>query len=317
MSDCSMIRASAPGSIMLMGEHAVLRGALAIACAVDRYIHVELRPGDDDRVCVDSALGVYESTLGELAESSELQFVIAALRQWRSHLASGFELKITSEFSHRVGLGSSAAVVAALTVVLDRFAGTGFSTEQLFDSALKVIHQVQNGRGSGTDLAASLYGGVIAYRVEPRELIPLKGLPTLSLWYVGYKMKTPDVLELVETKRQRYPELYDGLDRLMEQCSLNARAAVDNSDWNALGELMNVYQGLMDALGVCDGNLAELVYRLRSAEGVLGAKISGSGLGDCVVALGSAKVGDLRFEEIPIGLSARGTESEQLAESRS
>ena len=64
---------------------------------------------------------------------------------------------------------------------------------KLYDAALAVIHTVQNGRGSGTDLAASLYGGLIAYRAAPRELSPLSGAPDIALWYVGYKMKTPDV----------------------------------------------------------------------------------------------------------------------------
>lgn len=308
MSVSSKIEVSAPGSIMLMGEHAVLRGELAIACAVDKYIHLSLKPCDDRQIRVVSALGQYQASLDELPDQPELSFVVAALRQWQPSLPCGFELSIVSEFSHQVGLGSSAAVVAALTVALDRLAGTGLNREQQFDAALQVIHTVQNGRGSGTDLAASLYGGLIGYRVEPRELRPLKGLPTLSLWYVGYKMKTPAVLELVERKTARYPQLYTQLDRLMGQCCEQAQQAIDDSDWPALGELMNLYQGLMDALGVNDANLSQLIYRLRANAGVLGAKISGSGLGDCVVALGAGRPEGLSYQEIPIAVSGRGTE---------
>lgn len=308
MSDYSTIRASAPGSIMLMGEHAVLRGELAIACAVNRYIHVELTPRTDSEVHIHSALGDYQARLDALPDAPELQFVVTALRQWRPKLPAGLELRIESEFSHKVGLGSSAAVIAALTAALDRFAATGLTREQQFDAALKTIHAVQNGRGSGTDLAASLYGGLIAYRVSPRELRPLHGTPTLSLWYVGYKMKTPAVLELVERKTAAYPQLYAELDRLMGRCCEQAQQAIEAGDWPALGELMKLYQGLMDALGVNDANLSELVYRLRATDGILGAKISGSGLGDCVVALGEGDPGALPYERIPVGVSARGTE---------
>lgn len=308
MSDFSTIRVSAPGSIMLMGEHAVLRGALAIACAVNRYIHIELVPRSDRQVHLISALGEYRADLDNLTPHDELQFAVCAIEQWRGRLPGGIDIRIESEFSHKVGLGSSAAVVAALTHALDLYAETALGKEQLFDEALRTIHKVQNGRGSGTDLAASLYGGVIAYRVDPRELIPLKGLPALSLWYVGYKMKTPAVLELVEQKTARFPELYAELDRLMESCSLKARDAIDQSDWSALGELMNLYQGLMDALGVNDANLSALVFGLRSVDGILGAKISGSGLGDCVVALGEGRPKGLLYEEIPVAVSARGTE---------
>ncbi|WP_432698030.1 mevalonate kinase [Marinobacterium sp. YM272] len=306
MSDCSTIRASAPGSIMLMGEHAVLRGARAIACAVDSYIHLTLIPREDRQVSIQSALGAYSATLDQLPESDDLSFVVTAIRHWAGQLPAGLDLRIESEFSHTVGLGSSAAVVAALTVALDRFAGTDMSREQQFDAALRVIHAVQNGRGSGTDLAASLYGGLIAYRVEPRELRPLQGLPPLSLWYVGYKMKTPAVLALVEQRSQRFPMLYAGLDRLMADCCAQAEAAIDSSDWDALGELMNIYQGLMDALGVNDANLSELIYRLRAEQGNRGAKISGSGLGDCVVVLGQKAPDNLAYQQIPVAVSARG-----------
>ncbi len=306
MCASSTIRVSAPGSIMLLGEHAVLRGAMAIACAVDKYIHVTLVPRSDRLVCVESALGDYRASLDELPDAPALAFVVAALRRWRPRLPGGFTLRIESEFSHTVGLGSSAAVVAASCVALARFAGETPTPECLFDEALAVIHDVQQGRGSGTDLAASLYGGLIAYRVEPRQLEPLPGLPPLGLWYVGYKMKTPAVLALVEGHAARYPELYRGLDQLMADCSERAVAAIRAQDWRALGELMNLYQGLMDALGVCDRQLAALVYRLREGEGVFGSKISGSGLGDCVVTLGHDPALQAPGEPIDIAISACG-----------
>lgn len=308
MYTSSTIRARAPGSIMLLGEHAVLRGATAIACAVDRYISVSLEPIAGSRVRVESALGHWEVDLHALPPQAvpEQAFVLAALRRWQARLPSGFRLRIEAEFAHTLGLGSSAAVVAALAVVLDRFSGIERSAEALFAEGLAVIHEVQQGRGSGTDLAASLHGGLIAYRVAPRRLEPLPGLPPLGLWYVGYKMKTPEVLALVEGKAARYPELHAGLDRLMAECTEQAVAAIRAQQWSALGELMNFYQGLMDALGVCDRQLAALVYRLREGEGVLGSKISGSGLGDCVVTLGEDPRLQAPGEAIPVAVAPVG-----------
>ncbi|MDD2236061.1 MAG: galactokinase family protein, partial [Kiritimatiellae bacterium] len=51
---------SAPGTLMLMGEHAVLRGAPALACAVDQRIQVDLQCRRDGRLRIESALGTYE-----------------------------------------------------------------------------------------------------------------------------------------------------------------------------------------------------------------------------------------------------------------
>lgn len=309
----SIIKTRAPGSIMLLGEHAVLRGATAIACAVDKYMEVTLEPLEGRQVRVLSALGEYRGTLDSLPDAPELAFVVAALRRWSDQLPGGCELRIEADFSHTVGLGSSAAVVAAVTTALARFAGQSTAPDALFEPALAVIHEVQQGRGSGTDLAASLFGGLIAYRMQPRRLEPLPGLPPLGLWYVGYKMKTPAVLALVERSRDRYPELYRGLDRLMADCSERAVSAIQQQDWSALGELINIYQGLMDALGVCDGKLAALVYRLREGTGVYGSKISGSGLGDCVLTLGHDPALNAPGEPIAIAVSATGT---RILESR-
>ncbi len=307
MSAYSKIEVSAPGSLMLMGEHAVLFGEPALACAVDARLAVTLVPRPDRQVRIDSALGQYSGSLDALLPMPELAFVLAVIERYQPKLPQGFELIIRSGFSHTVGLGSSAAVTAATTAALAAYAGLSTEPEALFAVALAAVHQVQHGRGSGTDLAASIYGGVIGYDMAPAEVRPLSGLPPIALYYSGYKMKTPDVLALVEHKAARQPELYAGIYRLMGQTSRAAEQAVQAQNWSALGELMNIYQGLMDALGVCDATLAEMIHRLRAEPGVQGAKISGSGLGDCVLALGQVKA-ELPWEAIPVSVAATGVE---------
>jgi mevalonate kinase len=307
VSAYSKIEVTAPGSIMLMGEHAVLFGEPALACAVEARLTVTLVPRSDRRVLIDSALGQYSGSLDELSSMPELAFVLAVIAGYQSQLQRGFELSIRSGFSHTVGLGSSAAVTAATTAALAAYAGQSTDPETLFARALTAVHQVQHGRGSGTDLAASLYGGVIGYDMAPAQVRPLSGLPPIALYYSGYKMKTPEVLARVEQKAARQPELFAGLYRLMGQTSQAAEKAVNHQDWDGLGELMNLYQGLMDALGVCDATLAQMIYRLRAEPGVLGVKISGSGLGDCVLALGRVESA-LPWESIPVSVAAKGVE---------
>jgi mevalonate kinase len=69
-----------------------------------------------------------------------------------------------------------------------------------------------------------------------------------------------------------------------------------------------MYQGLMDALGVNDLALSDIIYSLRKSEVILGAKISGSGLGDCVIALGTDDSLALPYEMIPVAVSGVGVE---------
>lgn len=315
------IKVTAPGSLMLMGEHAVLFGQRALACAVDKRITVTLTPRTDRKLNIDSALAQYHSDLDQLTSEPALSFVLAAIKRQLARLPSGFDLQIRSEFSHTVGLGSSAAVTVAVVAALQTFTGNSSTDQQaLFNEALAVVHQVQDGRGSGTDLVAAVYGGVVGYSVATADTAPqirvLQGLPTISLFYVGYKMKTPDVLKRVEGFAAQAPELYAELYRLMGQTCEQAERAVDNADWPQLGRLMNIYQGLMDALGVNDRNLAEIIYTLRSSPDVLGAKISGSGLGDCVLALGNPSdypfSNEPSYEQIPVAVSQKGVTVEYI-----
>jgi mevalonate kinase len=304
------IKVTVPGSIMLLGEHAVLFGEKALACAVDKYIHLQLTPRTDRKVRIDSALAQYESDLEQLAAEPRLSFVIAAISRFEPELSCGFDLSIRSEFSHTVGLGSSAAVTAGTVAALAAYIGRSTDPADLFEHALAVVHEVQDGRGSGTDLVASIYGSIVSYRVEPRQIVALQGLPEISLYYVGYKTPTPEVLKLIEQQSQYQPEFYSQLYRLMGELTEAAEVAVSAGDWAGLGRIMNHYQGLMDALGVADLALCDIIYRLRQSPHVLGAKISGSGLGDCVLALGADPELALNYEQIPVAVSEQGVSIE-------
>ncbi|MEN8260526.1 MAG: GHMP kinase, partial [Pseudomonadota bacterium] len=54
-------------------------------------------------------------------------------------------------------------------------------------------------------------------------------------------------------------------------------------------------QELMDEMGVNTPELQEIVSALQESAGVFGAKISGSGLGDCAVGLGYAELKDMNY----------------------
>lgn len=301
-----MIRVKVPGSLMLMGEHAVLQGELALALAVDSFVEVCLTPRSDRRVIIDSALAKYDASLDQLESNARLSFVLTAIQAYQAKLDFGFDLQISSEFSHQVGLGSSAAVTAGVIAAMSQLCHEQLTPEQLFERSLAVVHTVQGGRGSGTDLVASIFGGIVAYRVSPREIRRLDASPAIDLYYVGYKLATPEVISRVEAMAKSAPDFYRQLYRLMGQTTEAAERAIKQHDWPLLGQLMNSYAGLLDALGVCDINLADLQYRLRACEQVLGAKISGSGLGDSVIVLGRAESLGLDYLHIPVSISPQG-----------
>lgn len=273
---------------MLMGEHAVLRGQPAIVCAINKRMKALLTPREDTAVFLHSALGEHETTLDELAPNESFRFVLGAIRACREGLEQGFELDIKSEMSHQMGLGSSAAVTVATLAALAGAQGKSPDPQCLLECGTKIIRKVQGGVGSGADVAASTYGGCLRYFVEPQDVVKLSPAPQLTVLYSGSKMPTPEVIAVVEENRKKQPEPFDRLDALIGDVVQRAFEAAARADWAAMGELMNVNQGLMDALGVSNAKLAELVYALREDPKIHGSKISGSGLGDCVVGLGKA-----------------------------
>jgi len=281
------ISISAPGSIMLLGEHAVLRGYPAVVCAVDRRMHLTLTPRSDQVINILSeALGSFSCDINSITIQKPFQFVLAAIKRYAAQLTSGFDLKIDSEFSDKVGLGSSAAVTAAAVALLEQWLFDQCDRSHICSIAIDVVREVQGGRGSGADVAASVFGGALLYWSSPMRIEPLNYYPDISLVYVGYKMPTVDVIKHVARLASKEPEQFVEIFKGLGKCVLMGAQAIQKQDWQALGRIFDWHQTLQKALGTSDQTINDLVAQLEKEPTVLSAKISGSGLGDCVVALG-------------------------------
>ncbi len=297
---------------MLMGEHAVLHGQPAIVTAISKRMKVELTPRNDSVVLLHSTLGEHETTLEELGPNESFRFVLGAIRACRAGIGQGFELDIRSEMSHQMGLGSSAAVTVATLAALAGAQGQAVDPHTLMERGIRIIRKAQGGVGSGADVAASAYGGVLRFFAEDPEVVSLPVAPKLTVLYSGSKTPTPEVISIVEENRKNQPEVFAELDELIGDLVRRAFAAATAEDWEGVGELMNIHQGLLDALGVSNAKLSELVYDLREDPNILGSKISGAGLGDCVVGLGKAMRRDWGVPSLAIQVEPAGAGVEPL-----
>jgi mevalonate kinase len=307
MADDVAITVSAPGSLMLLGEHAVLHGHHALVGAINRRITVSLFPIEKAEVRIVSALGSYECPLSDLADHPSLRFVLQAIRQHVAQLPSGFELKIESEFSADIGFGSSAAVtVATHGAVLNWILGEAPAPKTVFEQALQTVLAVQ-GRGSGADLAASVFGGMVGYTTAP-SFEPVTVAVPLTAVYCGYKTPTPEVILKVEQLRAEDPRKYERIYREMDVCAVSAVEGLRRHDLPGLGTLLNRNQQLMDELGVNTPELREIVDALQTAPDVFGAKISGSGLGDCAIGIGYAELKAFAYPVYHLEIVPRGIE---------
>lgn len=301
----STITTSAPGSLMLLGEHAVLHGKRALVCAINRRITVQLFQSLGNSVGIVSSLGNYQSPLNHLADHPSFRFVLQAIKQHRDQIPSGFELRIDSEFLADIGFGSSAAVTVATHAALMRWTRNQAPKHQeLFSQCLETVHAVQ-GRGSGADLAASIFGGVVGYSTVP-EFQPLEIVLPLTAVYCGYKTPTPEVIQKVAALRGVDPEKYDRIYSEMDASVGEALSNLRNSNFPAFGKILDRNQWLMDELGVNTPELQNIVEVLQAAPEISGAKISGSGMGDCAVGIGHVDLNGLgdqvyHLETTPVG----------------
>ena len=281
--------ATAPGSLMLLGEYAVLHGKHAIVCAVNKRITVTLTPRQDKRIEILSSLhGRFVTELPALQTAESFRFVIGVLQQYHSKLKTGCDLNITTDFSDKMGLGSSAAVTVATLSAVVSWLNINLSPQELTHEARHIIKTIQS-VGSGADVAASVHGGIISYLAQPLQIEKFTTFHPITVLYSGYKTTTVSAIQQVNESFAIYPNLFHQMTNVIGECSSQGIQFLRTQDWKNLGKVMNVQQGLMEALGVSTNLLHDMVGNLRQQPGILGAKISGSGLGDCIIGLGKLK----------------------------
>lgn len=310
-----MILTSAPATLMLMGEHAVLRNYPCLVAAANLRLKVKLKARVDQNIHLTSSLGSLTTSLTNLEMTAPFTFVLSVIKQFQHKLKHGFELEITSDFGSAIGLGSSAATLIATTAALFHYSHNQAGTQtEIFNLAKKSLLEVQ-GLGSGADLAAALLGGIVYYQMKPLHIEKLPEHIELSLIYSGSKMATVDVVKKVNQACDEAPELYQKHFQEISTAVELGKTALLNNDIPALADAFIVNQNIMEAMQLSNTNIDEIIKRLNEDAGILAAKISGSGLGDCVIGLG--KLFDHKFpgndfeqrqgiKSIPIELSSLG-----------
>ena len=287
------IKVSAPGKLMLFGEHAVIYHWPCLVTAIDQRMRVWIKkkPGAKIEIeALDVGVAGYARKVEDLGKKANIpkgvRFLEAATKNFfeKYEVQSGLKIRTKSEFSSAFGFGSSSAVTVGTLRGLGALFKIRLGKKQLFNLAYRTVLDVQ-GVGSGFDLAAAIWGRTVYFVTGGRTIVPLKikKLP-LVIGYTGIKADTPTLVHQVAQLRRRQPRLVNGIFDNIALLTQKAKSVLLKSDWQAAGELMNLNQGFLAALGVNTPELASLVFAAREA-GAYGAKLSGAGGGDCMIAL--------------------------------
>jgi len=294
------IYASAPGKIIIFGEHAVVYGRPAIAIPVTQVNAKAVitpnplsPPGKIRVVAPDIAL---MADLDQLPAghplATSIRCVLASLKISRP---PSLTLRVTSTIPLAAGLGSGAAVSVAIIRALSAFLGHPFPDDQVSELSFQV-EKIHHGTPSGIDNSVITYGKPVFFaRGKPIEFLEVTHPFMLVIGDTGVRSPT---VEVVADVRQRWLTESNLMERLFDAAgavALEGRQAVEGGDYPLLGQLMNRNHAILQEMNVSSLDLDRLVEASLVA-GAVGAKLSGGGRGGNMIALvtpeSSAKVID-------------------------
>ncbi|MDQ1064661.1 phosphomevalonate kinase [Streptomyces canus] len=332
----------APGKLFVAGEYAVVEpGNPAVLVAVDRQVTVAVSgPGDDagpapDGVVVSSDLGLrsvpwrwhegrlvvrggYDGprTRRELAHVVTAVETVGRLLTERGLPVPALDVSVSSrlhENGRKFGLGSSGAVTVATVAAVASFCGLELSRDERFRLAMLATAELDP-KASGGDLAASTWGGWIAYQAPDRDFVldlarrlgvgralrapwpghavrrlpPPAGL-TLEVGWTGEPASTASLVSGLHRRAWRGSLSHQRFVATTTDCVRSAVTALETGDRPAL--LRQIRRARRE-LARLDGEVRLGIFTpgltalCDAAEAVGGAaKPSGAGGGDCGIAL--------------------------------
>lgn len=287
------MKSSAPGKIILFGEHAVVYKRPALAVPVNQVqVDVEVLDSDKPGVWIDAPIVNLQGELSTLPSDHPIGSVILKVFQ-RLGLSSpsgrgvggeGISVTITSTIPVAAGLGSGAAVSVALIRALSSFLNRPLSNEQVNQLVFEV-EKLHHSTPSGIDNTVITYNMPVYYiKEKPIETFKCGKPFTIVIGDTGIPAPTKesvgDVRRLWLRDQNRFESIFDEV----AQISTMARHLIETGRPELLGELMDHNHEFLQQMTVSSPELDVLVAAARKA-GALGAKLSGGGRGGNMIAL--------------------------------
>ncbi|MCB0022955.1 MAG: mevalonate kinase [Caldilinea sp.] len=282
-----MFLATAPGKVILVGEHAVVYGRPAIAAPVWQTVATATiapaAPGSGCHIIApDVGLAL---RLADAGDDEPLAVVTRlALARLGITRAPDWQITLHSDIPIASGMGSGAALSTALVRAVMLGAGHAAEPAEVSDLVYE-SERFYHGTPSGIDNTVVAYGMPIWFvKGQPPE--PFVPAHPISLAIADSGIRSPTKETVGDVRRAwsedpaRYEDIFDEIGRTV----LAARHALEAGDSLELGRVMDANQTLLERLDVSSPVLATLIGAARKA-GALGAKLSGGGRGGNMIAL--------------------------------
>lgn len=286
---------SAPGKVILFGEHAVVYGQPAIAAPVSQLrAWAAVSDGQAPGVYVvapDLGQEIWLQQGGSALRIDDALAAAISIVQQAAGLPAlpPLHIEVRSDIPIASGLGSGAATAAALIRALaQHLQRADLACDDSVAALTYEVEKIHHGTPSGIDnTVVALEKPVYFVRQQPHNRIePFTVVRPLTLLIAntGIRSSTRVVVGDVRRQWQRDPSRFEALFAACGHIANQARDALQQGDLAALGALMNENQRLLQEMTVSNRQLEDLVRAALSA-GALGAKLSGGGRGGNMIAL--------------------------------
>jgi mevalonate kinase len=281
-----MKSSSAPGKIILFGEHAVVYGRPALAVPVTQ-VQATATVSENSRggVMIEAPNINLSADLSSLPSDHPLVFVInSVFSTLKISNPPACTVYLQSTIPVASGLGSGAAVSVAIIRALSGFLGKPLLDEKVNLLAFEA-EKLYHGTPSGIDNTVVTYAKPVYFILKK----PIKtfhvGAPfTIMIGGTGISAPTKDsvgsVRKLWQADKPRWEKVFTRVGEIV----WNARQAIERGDVAELGRLMDANHALLQEMTVSCVELDDLVEAARKS-GALGAKLSGGGRGGNMIAL--------------------------------
>ncbi|HEY4720552.1 MAG TPA: mevalonate kinase [Anaerolineae bacterium] len=279
-----MITASAPGKIILFGEHAVVYGRPAIAVPVTQVqATATIRPGGHGIVI--QAIDTHETiALDRAGPNHPLAAIVRSTLKHLGIFTADLSITVRSTIPIASGLGSGAAVSTAIVRALAMWANVALD-DATVNTLVYEIEKLHHGTPSGIDNTVIAYNRPVYFiKGQPIQTFTVACPFTVAIGNTGIasptKIAVGDVRYNWETDRDQYEARFDQIGAVAQE----ARAAIEAGQTDRLGPLMDRNQELLRAITVSSPELERLIDAAKSA-GAAGAKLVGGGRGGNMIAL--------------------------------
>lgn len=281
-----MTTASAPGKVILLGEHAVVYGRPALAVPVsDLRARARVEDTQKPGVRLRAPQIGLDSQLDDMDEAHPLRRAFElTLEALEIETPPAMQLDVDSDLPIAAGLGSGAAVSIAVIRGLAAHFGRELPPDE--QSALAYeVEKLYHGTPSGIDNTVIAYGQPVSFIRGAGPRILQLGAPfLLVLGDTGQSSPTGEAVSGVRQRREEDPARYEALFDEIADLTIRGREALQEGDIKRLGPLLDRNQSCLEQLGVSSDDLETLIDAARDA-GAMGAKLSGAGLGGVILAL--------------------------------